>query len=162
MPFDPPSSPPPTVGQSYEYEGRRYEFDGVIWRSKTNGLENFWWPIALSSRTSPLLITNGERLTVRRTFILTSLPYYECEAAPTGSSAIFIISNDVNWAYQTGSLPSIGIGQLNSSLTPGVLDPVPADIQFNDGEFLNIEIDQVDAGQTLRGLKVHLFGRFLS
>jgi hypothetical protein len=33
MPFDPPSSPPPTEGQTYTYQGRKWKFQSGVWRN---------------------------------------------------------------------------------------------------------------------------------
>ena len=160
MPFDPPSSPPPTVGKPYEYEGRLYEFDGTVWRSKTNGVENFYWVIALSDLETPLTVGIKEAFPVERAFTLTALPRITLFNGPAGSAFTVRISKNGDDIFEFANPLLIEAGRTRSATSTPQAVYVSGAPSFVAGDNISFTVIQVGSTLAGTGLKAHLRGRW--
>jgi hypothetical protein len=129
MPFDPPSSPPPTIGQPYTYGGRTYEFDGFVWRiiSAPQWEVNFAdLVIPLSDETTALTASSTvAKVTIPywpRATVLTDLPIWAVASAPIGAALQFDIQVGGSSIYlpaSGGTYPTITAGSTNSTASAG-------------------------------------------
>lgn len=160
-----PSSPPPTLNQTYTDGGITWIFDGFGWNPAAGSGTFVYWPIALSPPQLGLdLLGIATPLEIRlhRGIILTEVPVFTVRQAPTITS----IALDVYSAssiYETGEQPEIEPGEFTTgtSAHPGIFSGFASTHTFPAGSDLFVDLNQIGSGDPGVGLTMWLTGKLL-